>query len=265
MTNLGVHRIFLGMTLDCQRDFIKLSAKDTIERIIGNLQIGLPEKIIATPFPLTYKLFDEKFKLLDSEKQTECRSIIGMLLYISNIVRFDISYHISIVAGFVNGPREVHYRSAMNIVQYLGQTKEKGIILEKNGKVKYFREEFQFLDTSKEVVVRQYPDQTKNRLTVYSDADWGKSGQGRSQLGGIVTFCGNVISWNSRKQKSVALSTAESELMSVKEGITTGKYFYDLLNEISIPIQYINLCCDNRAALTLSSHNANSGKSRHII
>lgn len=264
MTDLGDPQIFLGMTLNCQRDFIKLSAKDTIERIIKNLQIELPEKKSATPVPLAYKLFDENSKLLDPEKQTEYRSMIGMLLYISNTVRFDIAYHVSILAGFVNTPREIHYRSAIKVVQYLGQTKDKGIILKKNGTVKYSRKDFQFLDTSKEVVVRQYPVQSQNRVTVYCDADWGKSGQGRSQSGGIVTFCGNVISWYSRKQKSVALSTAESELMSIREGVTTGKYFFDLLNEIGITVQYINLCCDNRAALTLSSHNADNGKSRHI-
>jgi len=54
-------------------------------------------------------------------------------------------------------------------------------------------------------------------MFVFSDADWGKSGNGRSQSGGVVTFCGNIISWHSRKQSSVALSTAESELMAIKE------------------------------------------------
>lgn len=99
---------------------------------------------------------------------------------------------------------------------------------------------------------------------MFSDADWGKSGNGRSQSGGVVTFCGNIISWHSRKQSSVALSTAESELMAIKEVTKTGLYFYQLLNEIGIPVNYVNLCGDNKATLTMSSHNTQNHKSRHI-
>lgn len=50
---------------------------------------------------------------------------------------------------------------------------------------------------------------TQNKLFVFSEADWRKSEQGRSQSEGVVTFCGNIISWNFRKQSSVALSTTK--------------------------------------------------------
>lgn len=82
-------------------------------------------------------MLDENSNLLDTEKQTEYRSIIYMLLHISNIVRFDISYHVSILAGFVNCPREVHYLSVMKVVQYLRQTKGKNTF-EKEWKCQIF-------------------------------------------------------------------------------------------------------------------------------
>ena len=63
--------------------------------------------------------------MLDSTRHSEYRSVVGMLLYISNTVRFDIAYHVSVLASYVNAPREIHYKAAERVLEYLGLLKLK--------------------------------------------------------------------------------------------------------------------------------------------
>lgn len=264
MKDLGTPNVFLGMTLEITQDFIKLTSKDTIERMVSNLNIELPEKELETPFPRCWDLSAEKSRILSFEEKDEYKTMIGMLLYVSNTVRFDIGFHVSRLASYTNSPKEIHYRAAKRVLQYLGQTKQKGIKLMSDGRTVVKCKEFQFLDSTKNILIHQYNSETRNKLTIFSDADWGNSENRRSQSGGLITFCGNIISWLSKKQSSVALSTAESELMAIREISKSGLYFYQLLNEIGIKVTHVNLCGDNKSALTLSMHNTQNNKTRHI-
>lgn len=265
MKNLKEPKIFLGMTLECKSGRIKLSAKDTIERILGNLDVDLPRKPLGTPIPLSYDLKGEDTPLLDSIRHSEYRSVVGMLLYICNTVRFDIAYHVSVLARYVNAPREIHYKAAERVLEYLGQTKSAGIVYRKHGRMCYDREDFQFIDATGDTTIILYPPETEYVVTGYSDADWGKAGDGKSQSGGLIALRGNLISWLSRKQSVVAQSSAESELISANEVANSLCFFKELLNEIDYPVIYSNLCVDNRSALTLSNHPGLNSKSRHIF
>ena len=264
MKNLKEPKIFLGMTLECKSGRIKLSAKDTIERILGNLDIDLPRKPLGTPIPLSYDLIGEDTPLLDSTRHSEYRSVVGMLLYISNTVRFDIAYHVSVLASYVNAPREIHYKAAERVLEYLGQTKSAGIVYRKHGRMSYDREDFQFIDATGDATIKVYPPETEYVVTGYTDADWGKAGDGKSQSGGLIALRGNLISWLSRKQSVVAQSSAESELISANEVACHLCFFSELLNEMKRPVEYANLCADNRSALTLSNHSGMNNKTRHI-
>ena len=54
------------------------------------------------------------------------------------------------------------------------------------------------------------------KLKGYVDADWGSNSNGRkSQSGYLFTVCGGVISWASKKQSVVALSSTEAEYIDV--------------------------------------------------
>lgn len=52
--------------------------------------------------------------------------------------------------------------------------------------------------------------------------------------------------------------------MAIREISKSGLYFYQLLNEIGIKVTHVNLCGDNKSALTLSMHNTQNNKTRHI-
>ena len=75
-----------------------------------------------------------------------------------------------------------------------------------------------FYDISKEqLIMESHSMETKKRMLSYNlqgyvDADWGSNPNGRkSQSGYLFTICGGVISWASKKQSAVALSSTEAE------------------------------------------------------
>lgn len=114
-------------------------------------------------------------------------------------------------------------------------------------------------------MLQDYPNYTKYKLTTITDADYASDADDRmSQSGHVTLLNNNIISWSSKKQKCVALSTAESEYISMSEGIKSAIYFRNLLTEINYDTSVIDLAGDNKAGLTLSSHKTQHQKSKHI-
>ncbi|GMF14158.1 unnamed protein product [Ambrosiozyma monospora] len=77
-------------------------------------------------------------------------------------------------------------------------------------------------------------------------------------------FNNNVVSWGSVKQKVVTLSTAESEYISVTEGLKSAICFSNLLKNLASNSTFIELSGDNLASLILASHKSNHQASKHI-
>ena len=69
----------------------------------------------------------------------------------------------------------------------------------------------------------------ESKLEVFSDADWaGNLDDRRSTSGYVVRYNGCVIAWASKKQNSVALSSAEAEYMAVTYAAQELKWFKHL-------------------------------------
>jgi hypothetical protein len=102
-------------------------------------------------------------------------------------------------------------------------------------------------------------------LVAYSDANWGGDLDGRkSTTGTIIKFNGDVISWLSKKQQTVALSTAEAEYMALS-ATTCELLWYQMWIQEVFNIKLIgSINCDNQAAIHLSNNDGIHGRSKHI-
>jgi hypothetical protein len=100
----------------------------------------------------------------------------------------------------------------------------------------------------------------------YSDADWGgDTDTRRSTSGYIFTLDGNVVSWKSRRQPVVALSTAEAELIAVVEAIKEALYLRSFLVELKFPVEEpIVIYVDNQAAIVMAKEPAFRQRSKHM-
>jgi hypothetical protein len=139
-------------------------------------------KPIKTPMGTNEHLdLDTGGKFVD---QKVYQSMIGSLLYLC-ASRPDIMLSVCMCARFQANPKEVHLRAVKRIMRYLVYTPKFGLL---------------------------YPKGSTFDLIGYSDADFVGCKIDRKSTSGTCPFLGrSLVSWASKKQNSIALSTAEAE------------------------------------------------------
>nr|GFC50325.1 uncharacterized mitochondrial protein AtMg00810-like [Tanacetum cinerariifolium] len=128
---------------------------------------------------------DEEGELADP---TEYRSIVGALGYLTH-TRPDLSFIVGVVSRFMEKPTVKHLEAVKRILRYIKGTLSYGLT--------YTRGE------------------NRVTLTGYSDSDFGKDMNDGKSTGGTAFYMnGNMVTWASQKQRSVALSSCEAEFMA---------------------------------------------------
>ncbi|MCZ6913505.1 MAG: Ty1/Copia family ribonuclease HI, partial [Rickettsia endosymbiont of Ixodes persulcatus] len=143
-----------------------------------------------------------------------------------------------------NAPGIKHYEAAVQVFRYLKYSREFGLKIKKNMN-------------------------SFNTLEAYTDADWANCEDSRKSVSGYLVFWnGNVISWKSKKQSTISLSSTEAEYKSIGDvtkeimwiKILLNKIFNIRLNEPTV----INE--DNQGAIDLANNetNHNNFKTKHM-
>jgi hypothetical protein len=99
----------------------------------------------------------------------------------------------------------------------------------------------------------------------YADADWASDHISRKSVTGyIIKLAGGAVSWVSRKQKTVALSSTEAEYMCLSDTTRQIVWIESLFKELNFDISNVALCGDNQGAIFLASNPAQEHRSKHI-
>jgi len=101
----------------------------------------------------------------------------------------------------------------------------------------------------------------------YTDADWGSGEDRRSIAGYVFMINGAAISWASKKQGSVALSSTEAEYMSLTQGIKEALWLGELLSDLGAPrykTEIRQVQCDNQGAIALTRNPQYHARTKHI-
>ena len=103
----------------------------------------------------------------------------------------------------------------------------------------------------------------------YSDADWaGDHSDRKSTLGYAFLLMIAPISWGSKKQSSVSLSTSEAEYIALSLTIQEGKWIHRLLCEILAATNKsapgLKIFEDNQSCLKMTKNPVNHGRAKHI-
>ncbi|XP_062094017.1 secreted RxLR effector protein 161-like [Humulus lupulus] len=118
------------------------------------------------------------------------RSMIGSLLYLT-ASHPDICYSVGVCARYQGNPMESHISAVKRIIRYVNSTVDFGIWFSKD---------------------------TNSNLVCFSDADWaGNADDRKSNSGGCFYLGNNLVSWHSKKQNCISLSTAEAEYITAEE------------------------------------------------
>ena len=103
-------------------------------------------------------------------------------------------------------------------------------------------------------------------LNIFTDADWAGCPDDRRSFGGFAVYCGaNLVSWASRKQRTVARSSTESEYRSLVDATAEGVWLRSLLHELRVPfVASPTLWCDNLGATFLSTNPVFHARTKHV-
>lgn len=237
--DLGEVSHFLGMQITRNRR--DRSLKLTQQRMTAELvsKYGMSSaKPRSTPLATSAQLTKSDGTPLDKEAHPYSE-LIGSLLYLSVCTRPDIAQAVGALARYMSAPTTAHWSAAKEVVRYLAGTLDYGI---------------------------NFQPSQQSALIGYCDADYaGDVDTRRSTTGYVFTLHGGAISWSSRLQPTVAVSTTEAEYMAaahaVKEALWLRKLMADLgmSSNAAVPIK-----CDNQSALKLLKHPISSLRSKHI-
>ncbi|KAL0430968.1 UNVERIFIED_CONTAM: Retrovirus-related Pol polyprotein from transposon RE1 [Sesamum radiatum] len=166
------------------------------------------------------------------------RRLVGRLLYLS-FTRPDISYGAQQLSQFVHKPAQSHMDAALHLVRYLKGSPDQGLF---------------------------FPVSNPPDLVAFCDADWAGCIDSRRSLSGYCIFLGRaLISWKSKKQPTVARSTAEAEYRSLGTTVCELKWISYLLHDLNlVPPTPIPVYCDNQAAIHIVANPVFHERTKHI-
>ena len=168
---------------------------------------------------------------------------VGSLLHLAQCTRPDIAQAVGALASYSAAPSQAHYAAVLDVIRYVGCTPTRGITYGRDA-----------------VPVR-----------IWCDASFSACRDTRrSTTGWLVTMYGGAVSWSSKRQATVAVSTMEAEYQAcgaaAREALSLRKALKEFA-PLSGGLQFPGpLCirCDNRAALTLCSDRKEGQRTKHI-
>ena len=163
--------------------------------------------------------------------------MIGSLLYLT-ASRPDIMFSVCACARFQACPKESHLRAVKRIIKYINGTFDLGLF---------------------------YPKHTSFDLYGYCDADFAGNLVDRKSTSGTCHFLGNsLVSWASKKQNCVAVSTTEAEYIAA--GLCCAQILWMKQNLIDFGLNFCDtkIFCDSTSAINLSKNSVLHSRTKHI-
>lgn len=236
MKDLGRANLFLGMRLKQENGCITVDQEEYIDNLLHRFRME-DCKTVSTPgVPGQHFTKPECSK---PDVKIPYRELIGSLMYLAVCTRPDIAHSVNYMSQFSNYYEEIHWTATKRILRYLKGTKSMGL--------------------------KYYQDKTKN-IQGFADADHGGDlVDRRSYSGYIFKMANGAISWQSRKQRSIAISTAEAEYVSLseaaKEAVFLKRFLEEIMGKAELPIL---IHTDSQSAQAIAQNPVHHQKIKHV-
>ncbi|WVZ62639.1 hypothetical protein U9M48_012359 [Paspalum notatum var. saurae] len=221
MSMIGELNFFLGFQIKQVKGGIFIHQEKYCTDLLKKFKMG-DCKPISTPMSTNEHLdADMDGKPVD---QSTYRSMIGSLLYLT-ASRLDIMFSVCLCARFQAAPKESHLTAVKRILR----------------------------------IGLWYPKGAKLELLGYSDSDFaGYRVDRKSTSGGCHLLGRSLVSWSSKKQNCVALSTAEVEYIAAGACCAQILYMKQSLLDFGVVCGSVPLLCDNKSAAKIAKTPSNT-------
>ncbi|KAI3667036.1 hypothetical protein L6452_42078 [Arctium lappa] len=234
MSMMGEINFFLDLQVKQLPDGIFINQSNYIFDILKKFKMDKSTSI-GTPMAHGAKLgLDPDGKAVDQKKY---RGMIGSLMYLTTS-RPDIMFSTCLCARFQAKPKESHLLAVKRFFRYIKGTPYLGL---------------------------WYPKSSDYNLIAYSDADFGGNQLDKKSTSGHLQFLGDrLISWASKKQNCVSISTAEAEYVAAASCCAQVLWMKTQLRDYGMLYKTVPIYCDNKSAITISVNPVQHTKTKHI-
>jgi hypothetical protein len=242
MKDLGAAKKILGMriTRDRKNHKLTLSQGEYIQKVLE--RFGMQDaKPVSTPlashFKLTKEMCPKTQEQIEYMSKVPYSSAVGSLMYAMVCTRPDIAHAVGVVSRYMNNPGKEHWQAVKWILRYLRGTTSHALCFGGSSTV----------------------------LQGYSDSDMaGDRDSSRSTTGYVFTVGGTAVSWISKLQRVVALSTTEAEYVAITEASKEMIWLQMFMEELGKKQEDNRLYCDSQSAIHLAKNSAFHSKTKHI-
>lgn len=153
--------------------------------------------------------------------------------------RPDLAHALSVLSKYTSAPREQHWQAVKRVMRYLQATCNYGLL---------------------------YQPVKEPRVICYTDADYGGDHQNRKSTSGVVTMINTApITYKSKQQDIVTLSTTEAEYVACTFGVKDLIWIERFIRELQAPLsRKAILFCDNQSAIRLIKNPEFHERTKHI-
>lgn len=236
-------RWFLGFEISHDRKArtISINQRAYIEAMMDKFRLT-DAKRIATPMEPSSHFTKEQGPSTPNQMTrmvgVPYAEAIGCVLWPVIVSRPDAAYAVGILSQFIQNPGQVHWEVLKRVVTYLGHTKNLWLT---------------------------FGGHNRMNAEGFCDADWASQAHRHSISGYSFHLGRGTISWSSKKQHIIALSSTEAEYIAsthaTKEAIWLRAFLQEIGWQQNTPME-IN--CDNQGAITLAKDNKFHSRTKHI-
>ena len=231
--DLGPMSKFLNIRVSQDRNYVSIDQEQLIDNLLE--KYGMKN---CNPVYTPIELGSANEVSEELSPQFPFRALVGSLNYIANTTRPDISFAVNKLARKVEAPSNKDWSAGKRILRYLNGTKELKLRYERN--------------------------QTIN-LKIFTDADYAGDTDKISTSGYVALVNNAPISWFSRKQQIIALSTMESEYIALSLAAQEAIYLKQLYEFIGKKLD-LKFYVDNQSCILFASNEKGLRRNtRHIM
>ena len=270
--------IFNGVQVEQSSDYIRLHCEDYIDRLLA--RHGWSTPTVTPPREpmnvITYKAVDDDIGPPEHSPEANdiamqlgfsYRQLLGELMYAYVVCRPDIGFALSKLSQYSTHPGIIHYQALKHVALYLRGTKAWGIMYWRPVHMPSLPRGSQpDHPISTDLTLPSFPvNHPPTQLVAFVDAAHATAQNRRSVTGFVLSLCGAAISYRSKIQTAVAISSTEAELVASVSAAKAVLYIRSVLHDLGLPqFDPTPIYEDNAASILIVNASKPTPRTRHI-